>query len=160
MRTGIYPGTFDPITRGHIDIINRSFKIFDRLIVAVALSSKKKPLFSLDERVEMINEIFHSDERVKVESYDGLLVDYARQKKAEAVIRGMRAISDFEYEMQIALTNRKLDREFETIYLMPSIEYIYLNSSVVRELSSMGADLETFVTPNVIEHLKRKGSEY
>ena len=156
MRVGIYPGTFDPITKGHMDIIKRSFKLFDRLIVAVALSEKKTPLFDIDERVMMVRELFGDNPNITVESYDGLLVDFARQKNVEAVIRGMRAISDFEYEMQIALTNRKLDEEFETIYLMPSLEYVYLNSSVVRELASMGAELHNFVTPNVEKHLRRR----
>ena len=156
MKKGLYPGTFDPITRGHIDIIQRSLKIFDHLIIAVARNDKKHPLFTVDERVDMIRETCKGNERITVESFDGLLVNFVKKKNVEVIIRGMRAISDFEYEMQIALTNRKIDKDFETLFLMPSIDYIYLNASVVRELASLGADLQTFVTPYVEERLREK----
>ena len=156
MKKGLYPGTFDPITRGHIDIIQRSLKIFDHLIIAVARNDKKHPLFTVDERVDMIRETCKGNERITVESFDGLLVNFVKKKNVEVIIRGMRAISDFEYEMQIALTNRKIDKDFETLFLMPSIDYIYLNASVVRELASLGADLQTFVTPYVEARLREK----
>ncbi|MBN2725974.1 pantetheine-phosphate adenylyltransferase [Candidatus Mcinerneyibacteriota bacterium] len=156
MKKGLYPGTFDPITRGHIDIIERSLKIFDHLIIAVARNEKKHPLFTVEERVDMIRKTYDGDGRITVEPFDGLLVKFVKEKNLEVIIRGMRAISDFEYEMQIALTNRKLDEDFETLFLMPSIDYIYLNASVVRELASLGADLKTFVTPYVEERLREK----
>ncbi|HDS02325.1 MAG TPA: pantetheine-phosphate adenylyltransferase [Firmicutes bacterium] len=156
MKKAIYPGTFDPITRGHIDIIQRSLKVFDQLIIAVAKNEKKKPLFTVDERVHMIKEICREEPRVIVEPFDGLLVNYVKKKGIELVIRGMRAISDFEYEMQIALTNRKMDENFETLFFMPSIDYIYLNASVVRELAALGADLKTFVTSHVEKRLREK----
>ena len=156
MKKGLYPGTFDPITRGHIDIIQRSLKIFDHLIIAVARNEKKRPLFTVEERVDMIRETCKGDSRITVEPFDGLLVNFVKKKNIDVIIRGMRAISDFEYEMQIALTNRKIDEDFETLFLMPSIDYIYLNASVVRELASLGADLQTFVTPYVEDKLREK----
>jgi pantetheine-phosphate adenylyltransferase len=156
MKKGLYPGTFDPITRGHIDIIQRSLKIFDHLIIAVARNEKKHPLFTVEERVDMIRETCKGDDRITVEPFDGLLVSFVKKKNMDVIIRGMRAISDFEYEMQIALTNRKIDEDFETLFLMPSIDYIYLNASVVRELASLGADLQTFVTPYVEGKLREK----
>lgn len=156
MKKGLYPGTFDPITRGHIDIIQRSLKIFDHLIIAVARNEKKRPLFTVEERVDMIRKTYQGDTRISVEPFDGLLVNFVKKKNIDVIIRGMRAISDFEYEMQIALTNRKIDEDFETLFLMPSIDYIYLNASVVRELASLGADLQTFVTPYVEEKLREK----
>ena len=156
MKKGLYPGTFDPITRGHIDIIQRSLKIFDHLIIAVARNEKKHPLFTVEERVDMIRETCKGDDRITVEPFDGLLVSFVKKKNMDVIIRGMRAFSDFEYEMQIALTNRKIDEDFETLFLMPSIDYIYLNASVVRELASLGADLQTFVTPYVEGKLREK----
>ena len=156
MKKGLYPGTFDPITRGHIDIIQRSLKIFDHLIIAVARNEKKHPLFTVEERVDMIRETCKGDDRITVEPFDGLLVSFVKKKNMDVIIRGMRAISDFEYEMQIALTNRKIDEDFETLFLMPSIDYIYLNASVVRELASLGSDLQTFVTPYVEGKLREK----
>ena len=156
MKKGLYPGTFDPITRGHIDIIQRSLKIFDHLIIAVARNEKKRPLFTVEERVDMIRKTYKGDPRITVEPFDGLLVNFVKKKNIDVIIRGMRAISDFEYEMQIALTNRKIDEDFETLFLMPSIDYIYLNASVVRELASLGADLQTFVTPYVEDKLREK----
>ena len=158
-KIGIYPGTFDPITKGHIDIIERSFKVFDKLIVAVAKNEKKHPVFTMQERVQMIEELYGDNERVEIVSFNGLLVDLAREKGVDVVIRGLRAVSDFEYEMQIALTNRVLEKEFETIFMMPSLKFIYLNASVVRELATMKADLSPFVTKNVEKRLIEKFGE-
>ncbi|HYQ86934.1 MAG TPA: pantetheine-phosphate adenylyltransferase [Bacteroidota bacterium] len=156
MRIAIYPGTFDPITNGHVDIIDRSREIFDRVIVAVAGSSSKRTLFSSAERIAMIREIVKKHKNVTVDRFDGLLVRYARSKKASAIVRGLRAVSDFEYEFQMALTNRKLDGEITTVFLMPHEKYTYLNSSIVRELALLDGDVSEFVPPNVRKRLTEK----
>ncbi len=154
--TAIYPGTFDPITNGHIDIIHRSLKLFNHIIIAIGSNPKKAPLFSISERMWMIKESFKDLSRISVKTFDGLLVDFARSHQAKVIIRGLRAISDFEYEFQMALMNRKLDNEIETVFLMPSEEYSYLTSSLIKEVSSLGGDITSFVPAHVYEMLKKK----
>lgn len=156
MQIGVYSGTFDPITRGHTDIVERSLRIFDHLIIAVAPNPRKKPLLDLAERVDLAKIATKELPHVEVESFDGLLVDYARQRGAKAIIRGLRAISDFEHEFQMALLNRKLDQRLETVFFMPSEEYSYLTSSIVKELALFGGPLEEFVHPEVAERLRHR----
>jgi pantetheine-phosphate adenylyltransferase len=158
MRTAIYPGTFDPITHGHIDIIKRALKLFDKVIVTVARNSAKNPLFSEEERLAMIKEAVRNLKGVEVDSFAGLLVRYARKKKATAFVRGLRAISDFEYEMQMALMNRKLNENLVTVFLMPNEKYTYLNSNIVREIASHGGNVSKFVPPHVLRELDKKFS--
>jgi len=156
LKTAIYPGTFDPVTNGHIDLMVRALKIFDRLIVAVAVNDRKTPLFTLEERVELLKKCVPRSSKIKITSFDGLLVDYARSQKATALVRGLRAVSDFEYEFQMALMNRKLDKNIETIYLMPSEQYTCLNSGLVKEVARMGGRLDGLVPAPVSQMLKRK----
>ena len=156
MKIAIYPGTFDPITYGHIDVIQRAREIFDRVIVTVLRNPSKQPLFNVDERVEMIRDVVGKYRDVQVESFRGLLVDFAHSKKATAIIRGLRAVSDFEYEFQMALTNRKLGDGIITVFLMPHEKYTYLNSSLVREIAVLGGDLTEFVPPTVRRHLSKR----
>jgi pantetheine-phosphate adenylyltransferase len=155
-RTAIYPGSFDPITYGHIDIIKRAVTLFDQVIIAVARNIAKSPLFSEQERVHMIEASLQDVPRVKVDSFSGLLVDYARTVNAHAVIRGLRAVSDFEFELQMALVNRKLDEQLVTVFLMPHENYTYLNSSIVKELARFGGDVTPFVPPLVHNQLIAK----
>jgi len=155
-KIAIYPGTFDPITYGHIDVIQRAAAIFDKVIVAVATNPQKKPMFSVEERKDMIHHVVKDAHQLEVDSIEGLLVDYAAEKKAHAVIRGLRAISDFEYELQMALVNRKLDDKLITVFLMPHERYSYLNSSIVKELAMFGGKFECFVPPYVQEKLREK----
>lgn len=150
MRLAIYPGTFDPITNGHLDLVIRGIRIFDEVIIAVAPNPKKQPLFSLEERLRMIKESTVGLGNVKVEAFNGLLVDYVKSKGAVAIIRGLRAVSDFEYELQIALMNRRLNSEIETVFMMPSEEYSFLTSSLVKEVSSFGGSVKGLV-PEVVE---------
>ena len=154
--TAIYPGTFDPVTNGHLDIIERASSLFDKVIITVAINSNKKPLFSEDERLDMIKNVTKKYKNVSVDFFDGLLVSYAKKKKASVIIRGLRAISDFDYEFQIALTNKKLVPEVNTIFLMPNEKYSFLNSSIVRELASYNANLKEFVPEYVFKKLKQK----
>ncbi len=154
--TAIYPGTFDPVTNGHLDIIERASKLFDSVIITIAVNSSKKPLFTKEERMDMIKSVTKKFKNVSVDVFDGLLVSYAKKKKASVIIRGLRAISDFDYEFQIALTNRKLEPEVNTIFLMPSEKYSFLNSSLVRELASFKADVKQFVPDYVFKKLKAK----
>ena len=156
MKIAVYPGTFDHITNGHTDLIQRSLRVFDRVIVAVALNPSKHPLFDLDERVEMVKLATKDIPHVEVEPFSGLLVDYIKQRGARAVIRGLRAVSDFEYELQMALVNRKLDQAFETVFFMPSEEYSYLTSSIIKEVASLGGSLEAFVHPQVAIRLRTR----
>jgi len=158
MKVAVYPGTFDPITNGHIDIIERSLRVFDHVVVAIALNPRKGPLFSLTERMEMVQEATRGLGDLSIEPFEGLLVDYVRQKKGVAVIRGLRAVSDFEYELQMALMNRKLDRHFETVFLMPSEEFSYLTSTIVREVASYGGDISQLVPKGVAEKLTARFS--
>ena len=156
MRLAVYPGTFDPITRGHTDIVSRSLGIFDRLIVAVAPNPRKGALLSLEDRVELAKIATKEFPNVEVESFNGLLVEYVRKRGAHAIIRGLRAVSDFEHEFQMALLNRKLDEQLETVFLMPSEEYSYLTSSIVKELALFGGELEAFLIPEVAKRLREK----
>ncbi len=158
MRTAIYPGTFDPITNGHIDIIERALKLFDKVIITVARNSAKDPLFSEEERLAMIKVAVRHLKGVEVDTFDGLLVSYARRKKATAFVRGLRAISDFEYELQMALMNRKLNEDLVTVFLMPNEKYTYLDSSIVREIASHRGNVSKFVPSHVLRELKKKFS--
>ena len=155
-RRAVYPGSFDPVTYGHLDLIKRALTIFDEVVVAVAKNIGKTPCFTLKERFDLLKRATRPLKRVVVEAFDGLVVDYVRRKKTNVVVRGLRMISDFEYEFQMALTNRKLDREVETLFLMPSENYAYLSSRLIKEASALGADVGDFVPPFVVEALKRK----
>ncbi len=158
-KIAVYPGSFDPITYGHIDVVERSLKFFDRIIVAVSYNRRKNYLFTLEERVNMVKEVFKDRREIEVESFEGLLVDYLKRKNIYIVIRGLRAVSDFEYEFQMALTNRKLDPEIETIFMMPKEEFFYISSSLVKEIAELKGNLSYFV-PEVVENaLKKKFSE-
>jgi|Deesub1362B_J571_1020462.scaffolds.fasta_scaffold05677_2 pantetheine-phosphate adenylyltransferase len=156
MKTAIYPGTFDPVTYGHIDIIERACTLFDRVIVAIAQNPAKKPLFSVDERKEMILAATRNLKNVEVDAFEGLLVEYARLRKAQAIIRGLRAVSDFEYELQMALMNRNLNEDVVTVFLMPHEKYVYLNSSIVKEVASYGGDVSQLVPDFVLRKLREK----
>lgn len=155
-RKAIYPGSFDPITNGHVDIIQRGKKIFDSIIVGVLDNPKKKPLFTTEERMKLIRQVFKEDPAVEVKSFKGLLVDFAHRNKVTIVIRGLRAISDFEYEFQMALTNRKLAGDIETIFLMPHESYSYLSARLIKEAASLGADFSDFVPDFVAQALRKK----
>ena len=155
-RIAIYPGTFDPITNGHIDVVIRAAQLFSRVIILVAKNSSKRPLFSREERVAMIREVFKKNRRVEVDGFDGLLVTYARRRKATVILRGLRAMSDFEYEFQMALTNRKLAHTVDTVFLVPDEKYTYLNSTIVREVAQLGGDVSDFVPPAVRKRLFAK----
>ncbi|MFN3921079.1 MAG: pantetheine-phosphate adenylyltransferase [Caldimicrobium sp.] len=161
-KIAIYPGTFDPITNGHIDLIQRALKIFDTIIVAIGENPAKTPLFTLEERIFLIKkalEEFQLSNRVEVESFSGLLVDFAKKRGATAIIRGLRAVSDFEYEMQLALMNRKLANSIDTIFLMPSLKYIFLSSSIIKEAAKLGGNVEDLVPKIVAQRLKEKFSK-
>ena len=154
--SALYPGSFDPITNGHVDIIERGLKVFDRVIVAVLKNPKKRPLFTTKERVKMIQDIFTSKPAVEVRAFDGLLVDFARTQGTRVVIRGLRAISDFEYEFQMALMNRSLEPDIETFFMMPSVHYSFLSSNLVREVAGLGGSVEGLVPPAVSRKLRNK----
>ena len=156
MRKVIYPGTFDPVTYGHIDIIKRTIELFDFVAVTVAINPAKKPLFSVKERVSLLKESLKEFNNVSVESFDGLVVDYAHKVGAIGIIRGLRAVSDFEYEFQMALMNRKLANDIATIFLMPHKKYTYLDSSIVRNLAGLNSDVSDFVPPSVQKALKKR----
>jgi pantetheine-phosphate adenylyltransferase len=157
-RLAIYPGSFDPLTRGHEDIVTRALGFAEQVVVAVAhrRTQQKSGLFSIQERVEMIQEVFKDEPRVEAAEFDGLLVEYARKRNARLMIRGLRAVSDFEYEFQMALMNRQLWPDIETIFLAPDTQYSYLSASLVREIASLGGDVTDFVPPVVLERLKKK----
>lgn len=156
MKRAIYPGSFDPVTFGHLDVIERSLKITDELIVAVLKNSAKSPLFSVEERVTMLQEATRHLPHVRVESFEGLLVDYAIQSEANTIVRGLRAITDFEYELQMSQTNHKLEPDLETMFLTTSIEYSYLSSTTVREIAAYGGDVSQFVPEAVAGELEAK----
>jgi pantetheine-phosphate adenylyltransferase len=158
MRRAIYPGSFDPITNGHLDVIERASKLFDEVIVAVAHNVEKQPLFTLEERLEILRNIIGSRAAVRIGQFDGLLVDFAISEKATAVIRGLRAVSDFEFEFQMALMNRKLQGSVETIFLMPKEDYTYLSSRLVKEIARLGGDVSKFVPAEVARALRDKFS--
>ncbi len=149
MRTAIYPGSFDPITNGHLDVLQRATKLFDRVIVAVAKSESKQPLFTLQERVEMVEGAIGHLAQVEVDAFDGLLVKYVEDRSAQAVVRGLRAVSDFEFEFQLALMNRKLNERIETIFMMPKDTYTFLSSRIVKEIARLGGDVSMFVPAHV-----------
>jgi pantetheine-phosphate adenylyltransferase len=152
----IYPGSFDPVTNGHLDLIERGAKIFDRLSVAVLHNQDKRPLFSVEERIEMLREVTRRWANVDVDVFDGLLVEYAERRGAQVLLRGIRAISDYEYELQMALMNRKLAPGIETVFMMPAEAYSYLSSRLVKEVFNLGGDISKLVPPLVIERLRAK----
>jgi pantetheine-phosphate adenylyltransferase len=155
-RIAVYPGSFDPLTRGHLDIVQRAAKVFDHVIVAVSENSAKKHVFSVAERLEMVEEAIRGLPNVDVDNFSGLLVDYLKRKKARVLIRGLRVVSDMDYEFQLASFNRRLYKDVETVFLMPDDQYTYLASSMVREISRLGAGSDQFVTPFVARRLKMK----
>jgi pantetheine-phosphate adenylyltransferase len=156
MALAIYPGSFDPITYGHIDVIRRARRIFARLIVAVAHNIEKDALFSIEERIGLLKKTLKGIPGVEVDSFQGLLVDYARRRKARVIIRGLRALSDFEYEFQMALTNRKIRDDIETVFLMPSEQYSYLSSRMIKEIVALGGDVAAFVPEAVASALRKR----
>lgn len=156
MKAAVYPGSFDPITYGHVDIIERASRIFDKLIVAVVTNPSKRPLFSMEERIDMIREAIRHVSNVEVDGFDGLLVNYLRERKIDVVIRGMRAVTDFDYEFQMALTNRKLNKDVEIVFLLSDSKYLYLTSRMVKEIASFGGCVRGMVPPYVEEMLLKK----
>ncbi len=156
MKIGIYPGTFDPITHGHTDIIRRSLRVFDKVVVAIAPNPGKHPLFTMKERLEMVNLVVKDLGQVQVATFEGLLVEYVERSGAHAIIRGLRAISDFEHEFQMALINRKLAKQVETVFLMPSEEYSYLSSTIIKDVAAHGGSLTEFLHPEVARRLQER----
>jgi pantetheine-phosphate adenylyltransferase len=158
MRTVIYPGSFDPLTNGHLDVVERAAKLFDRVIVAVAESDSKQPLFTLAERVALVRQAVKDLPNVEADAFEGLLIEYVRRRGALAVVRGLRAVSDFEFEFQLALMNRKLDERIETIFMMPKDTYTFLSSRLVKEIARLGGDVGAFVPPHVEAALRKKNA--
>ena len=156
MKLGIYPGSFDPLTNGHLDVIRRADKLFDRVIVAIANNDSKQPMFSKEQRVELASQSLEGMDDVTVETFDGLLVNYAVEKGAQAIIRGLRAISDFEFEFQLALMNRHLNSSIETIFMMPKDKYTFLSSRMVKEVASLGGDITGFVPAPVLHAMRER----
>ena len=152
----IYPGTFDPMTKGHVDLIERACKLFDEIVIAIAASEAKKPLFTLDERIQIAEKIFEGNNKVKVVGFSGLLVDLAKDNNAKILIRGLRVVADFEYEFQLANMNRAMMPEIESVFLTPKEQYSYISSSLVKEICKMGGDVSEFVDPISLSELKRK----
>lgn len=152
----IYPGSFDPVTNGHLDLIERGAKIFDRLVVSILRNFDKDPLFTVEERVEMLREVTRPWANVEIDVFSGLLVDYARLREANVILRGIRAVSDYEYELQMAMMNRKLSKELETVFMMPAASYSFLSSRLVREIAQLGGSVTGFVPPIVEERLRAK----
>ena len=155
-KVAVYPGTFDPLTNGHVSLIRRGLDIFDRIIVAVARDTPKMPLFTLEERVAMASEALADEPRVVAEPFEGLLVNYVERKGASAILRGLRAVSDFEYEFQLALMNRRLNRKVQTIFLMTDYKWLYISSTIIKEAARYGGDVRGLVPDNVLEHLKHR----
>ena len=155
-RLAVFPGSFDPLTNGHVDIILRSTHLFERVLVAVLVNAEKQPLFTADERVAMVREVFREYSNVDVDSFDGLLVEYARARRASAIIRGLRAVSDFEYEFQMALMNRHLEPALETVFMMPAEQYTYLSSRLIKEVFQLGGQVHGLVPPAVERCLREK----
>jgi len=155
-KIAIYPGTFDPFTKGHLDLVKRSLRMFAEVIVAVAPSLKKQPLFSIEERILMIRKSLKGYRRIRIEIFDGLLVDYVNEKKGCAIVRGLRAVSDFEYELQLALMNRRLNPNIETVFMMPSEEYSFLTATIVKEIASLGGPVAELVPAPVEKELKKR----
>lgn len=156
MKIAVYPGTFDPITYGHLDILERALKLFDKVIITIAKNAAKNPLFTEEERYHLIKNSVKKFKRVEVDCFEGLLVNYIRQKRAIAIVRGLRAMTDFEYELQMALMNRKLNDNVETVFLMPNEKYTYLSSNAVREIARLGGNISEFVPKEVLKALKKK----
>lgn len=156
MSIAVYPGSFDPVTAGHLDIIERSAKVFDKLVIAVLINREKTPLFTTEEKVDMIKKVTQHLDNVEVTSFSGLLVDFAREQHANVSVRGLRAVTDFEYELQIAQINSKLNKELDTMFFTTSIEYAYVSSTIVKEIASYGGDVSDMVPPYVEECLKKK----
>jgi pantetheine-phosphate adenylyltransferase len=155
-KTAIYPGSFDPITNGHLDLIERGLKIFDEIIVAIAVNPVKKPLFTIEERVDLIREVLEDHPRVRIDHFTGLLVDYVRRQDTNVILRGLRAVSDFDYEFQLALMNRRLAPEIETVFLMTSLKWVFLSSSILKEAVSLGGVVEDIVPLVVFQRLRDK----
>jgi len=155
-KTAIYPGSFDPVTNGHVDIVERGLNIFDKIIVAILRNPAKEALFTVEERKEMIETSLNKNSNVEIDVFDGLLVDYAKKRNAVAILRGMRAVSDFEYEFQLALMNRKLNREIQTVFLMTGLRWIFISSSIIKEAASFGGNINGMVPPIVSRKLKEK----
>lgn len=158
-KIAIYPGTFDPFTLGHLDILERASKLFDKVLITLAINSKKQPLFTKEERIGFIEDAVKDIPNVEVNSFEGLLVDFAEKVHAQAIIRGLRAVSDFEFEFQLALMNRKQNNEITTVFLMPHEKYTYLNSTIIREVARYGGYVDNFITPLVASKLKEKFSK-
>ena len=155
-KIAIYPGSFDPVTNGHVDIAQRGLRLFDKIIVAILSNPVKDFLFTVEERIEMLESSFEEYPNIEVETFDGLLVNYAAKKKSTAILRGVRAVSDFEYEFQLALMNRKLNREVQSVFLMTSLRWIFTSSSIIKEAAQFGGDIKGMVPPIVNEKLKKK----
>jgi pantetheine-phosphate adenylyltransferase len=149
MRTAIYPGSFDPLTNGHLDVIERAVKLFDRVVVAVAKNESKQPMFSLEERLDLVRQSIKNIPSAEADSFDSLLVDYVQRRNAQAIVRGLRAISDFEFEFQLALMNRKLNEKIETIFMMPKDTYTFLSSRIIKEIARLNGDISSFVPAHV-----------
>ncbi len=158
-RVAIYPGTFDPLTNGHVSLLRRGFDVFDGLLVAVAADTGKKTLFSLEERVSMVQEVFAKEPRVTVEPFSGLLMDFVREKKCKAILRGLRAVSDFEYEFQMGLMNRRLHHGVQTIYMMTDYKWLYISSTIIKNVAELGGNIHGLVPDSVEEHLRRRYAE-
>jgi len=156
MQRAVYPGTFDPMTMGHVDLVKRASKLFDSVIIAIASSDSKKPMFTLEERIEIGNKIFADDPKVEVIGFSGLLVNFAKDNDANILIRGLRVVADFEYEFQLANMNRAMSPDIESVFLTPKEEYSYISSSLVKEIATMGGDVDRFVDPVTLEALKQK----
>jgi len=152
----IYPGSFDPLTNGHVDIISRGARLFDRIVVAILKNAEKQPLFSTDERVEIARSVFMQQRNVEVDTFDGLLVDYVERRKAQAIVRGLRAVSDFEFEFQMALMNQRLNPHIETVFMMPAEQYTYISSRLIKEVFSLGGRVHGLVPELVEERLREK----
>jgi len=156
MSIAVYPGSFDPLTNGHVDIITRGAKLFDRIIVAILVNAEKHPLFTMAERVELAREVFKDQPRVEVDTFEGLLVDYVEHRKADVIVRGLRAISDYEYEFQMALMNRRLNADIQTVFMMPAEQYTYISSRLIKEVVSLGGRVHGLVPDMVEARLRQK----
>jgi pantetheine-phosphate adenylyltransferase len=154
-RVAIYPGSFDPLTNGHVDIILRGARLFDRIIVAILVNAEKHPLFTMSERIDIARDVFRTQSNVEVDTFDGLLVDYVAQKRANVIVRGLRAIADYEFEYQMALMNRRLRPEIETVFMMPAEQYTYISSRLIKEVVALGGEVKGLV-PDVVEHRLRE----